>query len=110
MSYFMWTEHWPITELRQFDRDALKIVTEGGGKHPCGTTFLLPAPRIREGDACVPLRPSTRRRRLKGFLTDEYNRLALDRVKSMSALSAHSAVKSECLFSVVKHIAATAKK
>ena len=41
MSYFMWTQHWPITELRQVDRDARKIVTEGGGKHPCGTTSLL---------------------------------------------------------------------
>ena len=29
----------------------------------------------------------------KGFPIDEYNRLALDRVKSISALSAHSAVK-----------------
>ena len=41
MSYFMWTQHWPITELRQVDRVARKIVTEGGGKHPCGTTSLL---------------------------------------------------------------------
>ena len=29
----------------------------------------------------------------KGFPIDEFNRLALDRVKSISALSAHSAVK-----------------
>ena len=29
----------------------------------------------------------------KGFPIDELNRLALDRVKSISALSAHSAVK-----------------
>ena len=65
MSYFMWTQDWPITELRQVDRDARKIVTEGGGKHPCGTTSLLYLPRDKEGEACVPLRPSTRRRRLK---------------------------------------------
>ena len=44
MSYFMWTQHWPITELRQVDKDARKIVTEGGGKHPCGTTSLLNLP------------------------------------------------------------------
>ena len=31
--------------------------------------------------------------RPKGFPVDEQNRLALDRVKSISALSAHSAVK-----------------
>ena len=29
----------------------------------------------------------------EGFPIDEYNRLALDRVKSISALSTHSAVK-----------------
>ena len=49
MSYFMWTQHWPITELRQVDRDARKIVTEGGGKHPCGTTSLLYLPRDKGG-------------------------------------------------------------
>ena len=49
MSYFMWTQHWPITELRQVDRDARKIITEGGGKHPCGTTSLLYLPRDKGG-------------------------------------------------------------
>ena len=44
MSYSMWTQHWPITKLRQVERDARKIVTEGGGKHPCGTTSLLYLP------------------------------------------------------------------
>ena len=45
----MWTQHWPITELRQVDRDARKIVTDGGGKHPCGTTSLLYLPRDKGG-------------------------------------------------------------
>ena len=49
MSYFMWTQHWPIKELRQVDRDACKIVTEGGGKHPCGTTTLLYLPPDKGG-------------------------------------------------------------
>ena len=48
MSYFMWTQHWPI-ELIQVDRDARKIVTEGGGKHPFGTTSLLYLPRDKGG-------------------------------------------------------------
>ena len=39
----------PITELRQVDRDARKLVTEGGGKHPCGTTSLLYLPRDKGG-------------------------------------------------------------
>ena len=25
-SYLMWTQHWPLTELRQVDRDARKII------------------------------------------------------------------------------------
>ena len=49
MSYFMWTQHWPITKSRQVDRDARKIITEGGGKHPCGTTSLLYLPRDKGG-------------------------------------------------------------
>ncbi|PFX18166.1 Tyrosine-protein kinase receptor Tie-1 [Stylophora pistillata] len=49
MSYFMWTQYWSITELRQVDRDAHKIVTESVGKHPCGTTSLLYLPRDKGG-------------------------------------------------------------
>ena len=41
MSCYMWTKHWPITELKQIDREARKIVLENGGKHPCGSTSLL---------------------------------------------------------------------
>ena len=48
MSYFIWTQHWPVTELRQVDRDARKIITEGGGKHPFGTTSLLYLPGMFE--------------------------------------------------------------
>ena len=41
MSYYKWTQRWPITELKQIDREASKIVVENGGKHPCGSTSLL---------------------------------------------------------------------
>ena len=34
LSYLMWTQHWPITELRVMDREARKIICENGGKHP----------------------------------------------------------------------------
>ena len=27
LSYLMWTQHWPITELRVIDREARKIMT-----------------------------------------------------------------------------------
>ena len=49
MSYFMLTQHWPITELREIDREARKIVVENGGKHPCGSTSLLYLPRDKGG-------------------------------------------------------------
>ena len=37
----MWTQHWPITELKQIDREVCKIVVENRGKNPCGSTSLL---------------------------------------------------------------------
>ena len=49
MSYYMWTQHWPITELKQIDREARKIVVENGGRHPCGSTSLLHLSRDKGG-------------------------------------------------------------
>ena len=49
MSYYMWTQRWPITELKQIDREARKIVLENGGKHPCGSTSLLYLSRDKGG-------------------------------------------------------------
>ena len=40
LSYLMWTQHLPITELRQIDREAPKIIVEQGGKHPLSSTKL----------------------------------------------------------------------
>ena len=34
LNYLMWTQHWPITELRAFDRETRKAIHEKGGKHP----------------------------------------------------------------------------
>ena len=34
LTYLMWTQHRPITELRGMDREARKIICENGGKHP----------------------------------------------------------------------------
>ena len=34
LSYLMWTQHWPMTEIRVIDRGARKIICENGGKHP----------------------------------------------------------------------------
>ena len=39
--YFMWTQVWPITELKRLDRESRKIMVENGGKHPLGISDLL---------------------------------------------------------------------
>ena len=40
LTYLMWTQHLPITELQRIDREMRKIVVEQGGKHPLGSTAL----------------------------------------------------------------------
>lgn len=45
LSYLMWTQHWPITELRVVDREARKIIHENGGKHPLSSTAVMYLPR-----------------------------------------------------------------
>ena len=45
----MWTQHWPITERREIEREARKIVVGNGGKQPCGSTSLLHLPRDNGG-------------------------------------------------------------
>ena len=49
LSYLMWTQHWPLTELRQIDRDTRKIIVESGGKHPLGSTALVYLPKEKGG-------------------------------------------------------------
>ena len=74
MSYFMWTQHWPITELRQVDRDARKIVTEGGGKHPCGTTSLLYLPRDKGGGGLSSVETEYKKTKVKAAVKLYQNR------------------------------------
>ena len=49
LGYLMWTQHWPITELKILDREVRKIIVENGGKHPGGSTALLHLPREQGG-------------------------------------------------------------
>ncbi|XP_068707674.1 uncharacterized protein [Montipora foliosa] len=49
LSYLMWTQHWPITELRVIDREARKIICENGGKNPLSSTAMLYLPRDKSG-------------------------------------------------------------
>ncbi|PFX32789.1 Cofilin/actin-depolymerizing factor-like [Stylophora pistillata] len=49
LAYLMWTQHWPVTELRSIDREARKIICENGGKHPLSSTAMLYLPRDKGG-------------------------------------------------------------
>ena len=49
LRYLMWTQHWPLSELRDADRAAQKIIVENGGKHPASLTSLLYLPREKGG-------------------------------------------------------------
>ena len=49
LGYLMWTQQWPMTELKTLDREARKKVVENGGKHPSGSTAVLYMPREKGG-------------------------------------------------------------
>ena len=45
----MWTQHWPLTELRKIDGEARKVMVTNGGKHPASSTDLLYVSRKKGG-------------------------------------------------------------
>ena len=45
LSYLMWTQTWPLAELRQIDRETRKIITENGEWHPTSLNAVLYLPR-----------------------------------------------------------------
>ena len=49
LRYLMWTQHWPLSELRDVDRAARKIIVENDGKHPASLTSSLYLPREKGG-------------------------------------------------------------
>ena len=59
LGYLMWTQQWPVTELKKLDREARKIV-ENGGKRPSGSTAILYMPREKEGGVCAGSRRSAK--------------------------------------------------
>ena len=60
LSYLMWTQHWPLAELRNIDREDRNIIVESGGKHPCGSTSILYLPIEKGGRDCVSYSRNTR--------------------------------------------------
>ena len=49
LNYLMWTQQWPITELRAVDREARKMIHENGAKHPLSSTAVMYLPRHPAG-------------------------------------------------------------
>ena len=49
LTYLMWTQHWPLTELREIDRETRNVVSENGGRHPLSSTALFYLPRVVGG-------------------------------------------------------------
>ena len=49
LTYLIWTQHWPITELRVIDREARKIICENGGKCPSNSTAIMYLAREKGG-------------------------------------------------------------
>ena len=41
LSYLIWVQTWPLAQLQQVDREARKIMVNGGGNHPQGSTAIL---------------------------------------------------------------------
>lgn len=41
LTYLMWTQHWPATELRSIDREVRNIIRESGGKHSLSSTAVM---------------------------------------------------------------------
>ena len=74
MSYYMWTQHWPITELKQIDRKACKIVVENGGKHPCGSTSLLYLSRDKGGKRMRSIETEYKETKMKAAVNLYQNR------------------------------------
>ena len=49
VTYPMWTQHCPLAELREIDRETTKLVSENGGKHPLSSTAVFYLSRVVGG-------------------------------------------------------------
>ena len=45
LGYLMWTQHWPVTDLKIVDWEERKIIVEYGGKHPGGSKGPIVPPK-----------------------------------------------------------------
>ena len=49
LRYLMWTQHWPLSEVRDIDGAAQKIIVDYSGKHPASLISLLYLPTEKGG-------------------------------------------------------------
>ena len=49
LGYLMWTQQWPVIEVKKLDREARKIVVENGRKHLSCSTAILYMSREKGG-------------------------------------------------------------
>ena len=64
----MWTQHWPLSELRDVDRAARKIIVENGGKHPASLTSLLYLPKEKWGRGLRSVEHENKLTKIKSLL------------------------------------------
>ena len=64
----MWTQQWPLSELRDVDRAARKIIVENGGKHPASLTSLLYLPREKGGRGLRSVEHEYKNTKIKSLL------------------------------------------
>ena len=65
----MWTQQWPVMELKQIDREARKIVVESGGRHPCSSNALLYMPRSKGERGLHSVEMEYKATKVKGTVT-----------------------------------------
>ena len=41
LTYPMWTQQWPLEELKSIDRETRKLISENGGRHPLSSTACI---------------------------------------------------------------------
>ena len=66
LGYLMWTQQWPVMELKKTDRKACKIVVESGGGHLCSSIALLYMPRSKGGRGLRSIEMECKATKIKG--------------------------------------------
>ena len=66
--YLMWTQTWPLAELRQIDRRVRKIIVAKGGRHPTSSNASLYLPRSMGGRGLRSVEQESKLTKIKAAL------------------------------------------